>query len=150
MEVQIRGARSELPGRRPANLIAGVIREHAATQLTVDELNAAGFSEEFIFVLSGERGAEALRHRGEGAGFLRWAWGCFTEFAGGADDFVRRHTEAAQEGQCVIGVELGSAKGQTRHGVSGILASHGAHDIVSVGRGFSEEMMGKSPRLMAR
>jgi hypothetical protein len=141
MEDRIRGPRSELPSRRPAQLIAGVIRERGATQLTVDELNAEGFSEDTIFVLSGERGAESLRHRGEGAGFLRWAWGRFVEFADAGDDFVRRHTEAAEQGNYVIGIELGSANGRTRDGVRGILASHGAHDIVRVGRGFSEEIM---------
>jgi hypothetical protein len=141
MEDRIRGARSELPRRRPAQLIAGVIRERGVTQLTVDELNAGGFSEDAIFVLSGERGAESLRHRGEGAGFLRWAWGRFVEFADAGDDFVRRHTEAAEQGNYVIGIELGSANGRTRDGVRVILTSHGAHDIISVGRGFSEEIM---------
>jgi hypothetical protein len=150
MEDQIRGARSELPSRRPAHLIAGVIRERRATQLTVDDLNAGGFSENTIFVLSGERGAEALRHRGEGAGFLRWAWGRFVEFAGAGDDFVRRHIEAAEQGNCVIGIVLDGASSRTRDGVRWILWSHGAHDIVSVGRGFSEETMRTGPRLIAR
>jgi hypothetical protein len=150
MQDEIRGARSELPSRRPAHLIAGVIRERGATQLTVDELNAGGFSEDSIFVLSGKPGAEALRHRGEAGGFLRWAWGRFVEFAGAGDDFVRRHTEAAEYGDYVIGVELSSAKGRIRDGVRGILASHGARDIISVGRGFSEEITQMSPRLIAR
>jgi len=141
MDDQIRGARGELPSRPPPHLIAGVIRERGATQLTVDELNAGGFSEDSVFVLSGERGAEALRHRGEGAGFLRWAWGRLVEFADARDDFVRRHTEAAELGNYVIGIELGSPNGRTSDGVRGILTSHGAHDIVSVGKGFSEEIM---------
>jgi hypothetical protein len=149
VEDQIRGARGELPRRRPARLIAGVIRERGATQITVDELNAGGFGEDSIFVIYGERGAEALRHRGEGAGFLRWAWTRFVDYAGAGDDFVRRHTEAAAHGNYIIGIELGNATAPTRDGVRGILASHGAHDIVSVG-GFSEEMVQMTPRLGTR
>jgi hypothetical protein len=141
MDDHIRGARDELPSRRPAHLIAGVLGERSATQLTVDELNADGFSEDTVFVLSGHRGAESLRHRGGGAGFLRWAWGRFVEFADAGDDFVRRHIEAAEQGNYVIGIELGSANGRARDGVRGILTSHGAHDIVSVGRGCTEEII---------
>jgi len=150
MEDEIRGARSELSGGRPDHLIAGVIKDHGRTQLTVDELNACGFSEDSIFVLHGQRGAESLRHRGEAAGFLRWVWGRFVEFADAGDDFVRRHIEAAEQGNYVIGVELTRAKSRGRDGVHSILRSHGAHDVIRVGRGFSEEMMVASPRLIAR
>ena len=150
MEDAIRGARSELPSRRPAHLIAGVIGERGATQLTVDELNAGGFSEDSIFVLSGKPGAEALRHRGESAGFLRRAWDRFVEFAGAGDDFVTRHMEAAEQGNYVIGIGLRSVDRRTRDGLHMILKSHGAHDIIRVGRGFSEEIIGAGPRLVAR
>ena len=140
MEDDIRGDRRELSRRRPGDLIAGVLRDHGNTQLTVDELNASGFSEDSIFVLHGQRGAEALRHRGEAAGFLRWAWGRFVEFASARDDFVRRHIEAAEQGKYVIGIELTRAERRGRNGVHSILKSHGAHDVIRVGRGFSEEV----------
>jgi hypothetical protein len=129
MEDQIRGARGELPRRRPGHLVAGVIQDPGAAQLTVDELNANGFSEEALFVLHGERGADSLRHRGEAGGFLNWMWGRFVEFAGAGDDFVRRHIEAVEEGNYVIGVELKSEDSRTRDGVGHILKSHGGDDI---------------------
>ena len=69
MEGEIRGARQDLPPRRPHDLIAGVVRDHEQTQLAVNELNANGFSADSIFVLQGAPGAESLRHRGEAAGF---------------------------------------------------------------------------------
>ena len=152
MEDEIRGACQELPHQRPHDLLAGVIKDHSEAQLTVDELNTLGFSEDSIFVLYGERGAESLRHRGEAAGFLRWAWGRFAEFAGAGDDFVRRHIEAADEGKYVIGVELRSdeRRAPDRVQVQHVLKSHGGHDIIRVGRGFSEEMMNARPRVIAR
>ena len=36
-------------------MMAGVIHDRRETQLAVDELNADGYSEDAIFVLSGER-----------------------------------------------------------------------------------------------
>jgi hypothetical protein len=147
MQDQVRGAGSELPRRRPGQLIAGVMKDHGATQSTVDELNTLGFSEDSIFVLYGERGAESLRHRGEGAGFLRWVWGRFVEFAGAGDDFVRRHIEAADEGKYLIGVELRSDERRTQDRVQHVLKSHGGHDIIRVGGGYSEEMIDARPPL---
>src|SRR6266545_897496 len=149
MQDRVRGARSELPRRRPDDLIAGVMEGQGATQLTVDELYTLGFSEDSIFVLYGERGAETLRHRGESAGFLRWVWGRFVEFAGAGDDFVRRHIEAVDEGKYVIGIELTSVESQSRDGANSILRSHGAHDIIRIGQGFSEEIMDARPHLIA-
>ena len=149
MEDEIRGAGRELPHQRPHQLVAGVIRDYGETQQTVDELNTLGLSEDSIFVLHGERGAEALRHRGEAAGFLRWMWGRFVEFAGAGDDFVRRHIEAADEGKYVIGVELRSDESRKPDRVHHVLQSHGGHDIVRVGRGFREELMNARPRLIA-
>ena len=149
MEDEIRGACQELPLQRPHHLVAGVIKDYGETQLTVDELNTLGLSEDSIFVLHGERGAEALRHRGEAAGFLRWAWGRFVEFAGAGDDFVRRHIEAADEGKYLIGVELRSDERRTQDRVQHVLKSHGGHDIIRVGRGFSEEIMTARPRVIA-
>lgn len=146
MQEQVRGAGSELPRRRPGHLIAGVMKDHGATQSTVDELNTLGVSEDSIFVLHGERGAESLRHRGEAAGFLRWVWGRFVEFAGAGDDFVRRHIEAADEGKYLIGVELRGYEPRTQDRVQHVLKSHGGHDIIRVGRGFSEEIMIARPR----
>lgn len=149
MEDEIRGARRELPGHRPEHLVAGVIRDRATAQLTVDELSGHGVCDESIFVIHGASGAEALRHRDEGAGLLRWVWGRFAEFAGAADDFVRRHAEAAEQGSYVIGVELRGAESRTKERVQRIFQSHGAHDIIHVGRGFTEEIMAVRPRLMA-
>ena len=150
MQDEIRGAFQGLPHQRPHHLVAGVIRDHGETQLTVDELNMLGFSEDSIFVLHGERGAEALRHRGETAGFLHWVWARFVEFAGAGDDFVRRHIEAADQGKYVIGVDLRSGESRTPDRVHHVLQSHGGHDIIRVGRGLTEEMMTASPRFIAR
>jgi len=136
MEDQIRGARRELPDHQPAHLIAGVLRDRALAQRTVDELNGNGFRDESIFVIHGERGAEALRRRGQAAGFLRWVWGRFAEFAGAADRYV-------------IGVELKGPESRSGERVRGIFLSHGAHDIIRMGRGFSEEIMAVRPRLVA-
>ena len=149
MQDEVRGAGTDLPRRRPDHLIAGVIEDQGARQLAVDELNTLGFSEDSIFVLHGEHGAETLRHRGEGAGFLRWVWGRFVEFAGAGDDFVRRHIEAADEGKYLICVELRSDESRTRDRVQHVLKSHGGHDIIRVGRGFSEEMLTARPRVIA-
>jgi hypothetical protein len=149
MEDEIRGACRDLPRRRPHDLIAGVIKDHDETQVTVDELNTLGFPEDSIFVLHGEPGAAALRHRGEAGGFLRWVWERFVEFAGAGDDFVRRHIEAVDEGKYVIGIELTSVESQSRDGVNSILKSHGAHDIIRIWRGFSEEIMDARPHLLA-
>ena len=149
MQDQVRGARNELPRKRPGHLIAGVVEDQGATQSTVDELNTLGFPEDSIFVLHGERGAESLRHRGEGAGFLRWVWGRFVEFASAGDDLVRRHIEAVDEGKYLLGVELRSDEPRTRDRVQHVLKSHGGHDIIRVGRGFSEEIMPARPCVIA-
>jgi len=42
MEDEIRGAGQELPHKRPHHLVAGVMKDHGETQLTVDELNTLG------------------------------------------------------------------------------------------------------------
>ena len=149
MDDEIRGACKELPDQRPHHLVAGVIKDHDETQVTVDELNTLGLSEDSIFVLHGERGAEALRHRGQGAGFLRWAWGRFVEFASAGDDFVRRHIEAVDDGKYLIGIELRSDERRTQDRVQHVLKSHGGHDIIRTGRGFSEEILDARPHLMA-
>ena len=149
MEDEIRGAGRELPQQRPRRLVAGVIRDYGETQQTVDELNTLGLSEDSIFVLHGERGAESLRHRGEAGGFLHWVWERFVEFAAAGDDFVRRHIEAVDDGMYLIGVELRSNERRTEDRVQHVLKSHGGHDIIRVGRGFSEEMLTARPRVIA-
>ena len=124
-----------LPSRRPNNFIVGVVDLKKELARAVSELNSSGLAHDSIFVLSGEEGAEAIRHRGEQAGapgVLKWISNRLDEFAGGELDSVQRHAEAAERGSYIIGVQLPNGSAQHRDGVRNLLKRYGGYDIILV------------------
>src|SRR5918992_723108 len=137
------GTGTEPPGRRPENFIVGVVNEQPQVESAVNELNSLGFAEDSILVLHGKSGADAIRGRDQEpgfAGFMRRSWIRLSEFLSNQLDHVKRHIEAAEQGNYVILVPLSDTNLESRNQVHQVLKSHGGYDIVLVGLNSSEQL----------
>jgi hypothetical protein len=134
---------NEASSRRPDNFIVGVIDEQPQVESAVNELNSLGFPEDAILVLHGERGADAIRGRDEEpgfTGFVRRSWIRVSDFLSNQLDHVKRHIEAAEQGNYVILVPLQDTDIEFREQVHQVLKSHRGYDIVLVEQSTSEQL----------
>ena len=130
-------------GERPDNFIVGVIDEQSEVEAVIEDLQSRGYGGEHINVLHGEKGAEAILHRGEALGTgstMQRLRNLLEEFAAGGLDDRRRHVEAAAQGKYVVGVVLPSDEPKSEEEVHQILKSHSGYDIVMV-RGGTVELL---------
>jgi hypothetical protein len=100
---------SSAGGRRPDNFVVGVIEEPPQVESAVNELNSLGFSDDAILILHGKSGADTIRGRDDEPGFaghLRQSWMRLSEILSNQLDHVKRHIEAAEQGNYVIVVPL--------------------------------------------
>ena len=137
------GTGNEPPGRRPENFIVGVVNEQPQVESAVNELNSLGFAEDSILVLHGKSGADTIRGRDQEpgfTGFMRRSWIRLSEFLSNQLDHVKRHIEAAEQGNYVILVPLSDTNLESRNQVHQVLKSHGGYDIVLVGLNSSEQL----------
>ena len=137
------GTGNEPPGRRPENFIVGVVNEQPQVESAVNELNSLGFAEDSILVLHGKSGADTIRDRDQEpgfTGFMRRSWIRLSEFLSNQLDHVKRHIEAAEQGNYVILVPLSDTNLESRNQVHQVLKSHGGYDIVLVGLNSSEQL----------
>jgi hypothetical protein len=128
---------NELPQRRPDNFIVGVIDNEQELVGAVSAVNSSGLTQGSVFVLFGEPGAEALRHRGEHTGtqrLFKWISNRLGELAGGELDSIQRHAEAAERGSYITGVQLSNSSAQQRDAVRDLLKRYGGYHIVLVKR----------------
>jgi hypothetical protein len=134
---------NEASSRRPDNFIVGVIDEQPQVESAVNELNFLGFPEDSILVLHGKSGADAIRDRDQEpgfTGFLRQTWMRVSEFLSNQLDHVKRHIEAAEQGNYVIVVPLPDTSTEHRNQVHQVLKSHSGYDIVLVALNSSEQL----------
>lgn len=100
---------SELPGGSrglfPYDSVVGVLDDAGEVQQTVRELNAAGIPEEEIFVLSGERGVQAIDQRGERHGLLGRIFKAL-DTIGDEHEESQVHVDALRSGSYVVGAHV--------------------------------------------
>jgi hypothetical protein len=134
---------NEASGQRPDNFIVGVIDEQPQVENAVNELKSLSFPEDAILVLHGEKGADAIRDRDQEpgfTGFVRRSWIRVSDFLSNQLDHVKRHIEAAEQGNYVILVPLQDTDMEFRDQVHQVLTSHGGYDIVLVEQSTSKQL----------
>lgn len=132
-EIVLREPPEDLPTYRPNTLIA-LLDEEGKVRAAIEELTAAGFPGEEIYVLGGKQGAKKLDPSGKGHG-LRGRLLRLLERFGEETRLLEQHAAHLERGG--FGIAVPAADDQVAQ-VWEILRRHDAHDAYHLGKGHWE------------
>jgi hypothetical protein len=92
-------------GLFPYDSVVGVLDDQTHVNDAVQDLSDAGFAENDIFVLAGERGVERIDAKGERHGLLGRIFRKIDKL-GDEHDETEAHVAALREGQFVVGAHV--------------------------------------------
>lgn len=123
----------------PEDAVLGVIDDADQVSGAVDALKAAGFPEDKILVLAGEKGVERIDPTGEGHGW-RGRLIRASQVLGAEREQTDRHVQELRAGHLVVGV-WGVVDEEKKTHAREVLAAHGGHFINYYSRWATHELV---------
>ncbi|HJU89568.1 MAG TPA: hypothetical protein VJ672_09255 [Gemmatimonadaceae bacterium] len=127
-------------GRRlfPYNAVVGVIDDTAQLESAVQALDANGFGEDKVSVLSGEAGVRMIDAKGQRKGLLARIFRVI-DALGTEREHTARHVKALEDGHFIVVVDAPDEAAISR--ARDTLAAHGGHFINYYGRWTEEDLV---------
>lgn len=122
----------------PYDSVVGVLDDHDDVNEAVQDLSNAGFADDDIFVLAGERGVERIDAKGERHGLLGRIFRKI-DTLGDEHDETEVHVNALREGHFVVGAHVADdgAKAQALE----VFQRHDGHHVSYYSRWTTERLV---------